>query len=66
MILDNLRVHHAQKVREWHEGKEAQIELFFLPSYSPELNPDEYLNNDLKQGVHSKTLFRNINSLKMV
>ena len=64
LILDNLRVHHAYKVREWLEGKEERIEIFFLPSYSPELNPDEYLNNDLKQGVHSKTLFRNINSLK--
>ncbi len=64
LILDNLRVHHAHVVREWLEGKEEQIEIFFLPSYSPELNPDEYLNNDLKQGVHSKTLFRNINSLK--
>lgn len=64
LILDNLRVHHAYKVREWLEGKEEKIEIFFLPSYSPELNPDEYLNNDLKQGVHSKTLFRNINSLK--
>ena len=64
LILDNLRVHHAHKVREWLESKEKQIELFFLPSYSPELNPDEYLNNDIKQGVHSKTLFRNVESLK--
>lgn len=64
LILDNLRVHHAYKVQDWLEGKEDQIEIFYLPSYSPELNPDEYLNNDLKQGVHSKTLFRNINSLK--
>ena len=64
LILDNLRVHHAYKVKEWLDGKEEQIEIFFLPSYSPELNPDEYLNNDLKQGVHSKTLFRDVNSLK--
>ena len=64
LILDNLRVHHAYKVKDWLEGKEKQIEIFFLPSYSPELNPDEYLNNDLKQGVHSKTLFRDVNSLK--
>lgn len=64
LILDNLRVHQAYKAREWLEGREEQIEMFYLPSYSPELNPDEYLNNDLKQGVHSKTLFRNINSLK--
>ncbi len=64
LILDNLRVHHAYVVRDWLKGKEEQIELFYLPSYSPELNPDEYLNNDLKQGVHSNTLFRNITSLK--
>ena len=64
LILGSVRVHHAHMVREWLESKEEQIEIFFLPSYSPELNPDEYLNNDLKQGVHSKTLFRNINSLR--
>ncbi|MCH7733410.1 MAG: IS630 family transposase, partial [Candidatus Marinimicrobia bacterium] len=64
LILDNLRVHHAHVVREWLEGKEEKLELFFLPSYSPELNPDEYLNNDIKQGVHSKTLFRDEHSLK--
>jgi len=28
------------------------IEVFYLPSYSPELNPDEYLNSDLKSAVH--------------
>ena len=64
LILDNLRVHHANVVREWLEDKEDKLEIFFLPSYSPELNPDEYLNNDIKQGVHSKTLFRDENSLK--
>jgi len=64
LILDNLRVHHAHLVREWLEGKEDLLEIFFLPSYSPELNPDEYLNNDIKQGLHSKTLFRDKKSLK--
>lgn len=48
LVLDNLRVHHSQTVKEWLAGKAEQIELFFLPSYSPELNPDEYLNADLK------------------
>lgn len=51
LILDNLRVHHSKTVKEWLEGKEKQIELFFLPSYSPELNPDEYLNCDLKASL---------------
>ncbi len=53
LILDNLRVHHSKAVKEWLENHTEQIELFFLPSYSPELNPDEYLNCDLKAGVHS-------------
>ena len=53
LILDNLRVHHSKLVKEWLKDHEDKIELFFLPSYSPELNPDEYLNCDLKAGVHS-------------
>jgi len=53
LILDNLRVHHSKIVKAWVEEHKDQIELFFLPSYSPELNPDEYLNCDLKAGVHS-------------
>lgn len=51
LILDNLIIHHCKVVKAWLEGKEAQIELFFLPSYSPELNPDEYLNCDLKAKI---------------
>ncbi|MBK5102243.1 MAG: transposase, partial [Desulfobacteraceae bacterium] len=38
---------------DWLEEHEEKIKVFFLPSYSPELNPDEYLNCDLKAGVHS-------------
>jgi len=54
LILDNLRVHHSHMVKDWLEDHKTEIEVFFLPSYSPELNPDEYLNCDLKIGVHSK------------
>jgi transposase len=48
LILDNLRVHHAKKVKAWVAKRPDQIELHYLPSYSPDLNPDEYLNRDLK------------------
>lgn len=53
LILDNLRVHHSKLVKEWlaMEENKTRIEVFFLPSYSPERNPDEYLNCDLKQGM---------------
>ena len=49
LIVDNLRVHHAVKVRTWVEAHRERIALYFLPAYAPEHNPDEYLNNDLKQ-----------------
>jgi transposase len=64
LILDNLRVHHAKVVTAWLEDHEQEIELFYLPSYSPELNPDEYHNCDLKAGVHSKPPLRDKNKLK--
>ena len=54
VILDNLRVHHSKIVKQWAEDNKGVIALFFLPSYSPELNPDEYLNCDLKQGMSMK------------
>jgi transposase len=55
LILDNLRVHRSKIISEWVSDKKDKIELHFLPSYSPELNPDEYLNCDLKYQIHSKT-----------
>jgi transposase len=48
LILDNLRAHHAKKVKEWLSKRKDKIEVFYLPSYSPNLNLDEYLNRDLK------------------
>ena len=64
LILDNLRVHHSRVVKEWLENHMDEIELFYLPSYSPELNPDEYLNCDLKAGVHSGITARAKDQLK--
>ena len=53
LILDNHRVHHSKSVKAWLEKHTKFIELFFLPSYSPELNPDEFLNGNLKQKIRS-------------
>ena len=64
LILDNLRVHHANVFKQWLAANKGAIEAFYLPSYSPELNPDEYLNCDLKCGVHSGIPARNKNTLK--
>lgn len=64
LIVDNLRVHHARKVREWVAARRDRIELFYLPAYSPELNPDEYLNNDLKGGIRRMPPARECGELK--
>lgn len=54
LIVDNLRVHHSKVVKAWIEEHRCEISIFYLPSYSPDLNPDEFLNNDLKSAI-SKT-----------
>lgn len=64
LILDNLPVHHSKNVKEWLEKNHEKIEIFYLPSYSPELNPDEYLNGNLKNKVHSGTPIRNREDLE--
>ena len=51
LVMDNLKVHHCKPVKEWLEKNEEQIEVFYLPSYSPELNPDERLNAALKNAI---------------
>jgi len=53
LIVDNLRVHHANDLKGWLKENEKKIELRFLPSYSPDLNPDEYLNRDMKSRLGS-------------
>ena len=54
LILDNLRVHHSKLAAAWVEEHKAQIELFFLPPYAPEYNPDELLNSDIKRNVGAR------------
>ena len=56
LIVDNLKVHHARYLTEWLESRSRMLELFYLPSYSPELNPDEYLNRDLKARLAEQNL----------
>jgi transposase len=46
-IVDRHPVHRSAKVKKWLGENEAHIRMFFLPSYSPELNPDEMLNQDV-------------------
>jgi transposase len=48
LIVDGHPVHRSGKVRRWLERQAGRIRMFLLPGYSPELNPDELLNHDVK------------------
>ena len=51
LIVDRHPVHRSRKVQQWLAHNRKQLRLFFLPSYSPDLNPDEYLNQDVKSNA---------------
>ena len=48
LILDNCSVHRSSEVRQYVEGTNGKLKIFFLPPYAPELNPDEHVWNYLK------------------
>jgi len=63
-ITDCHPIHRNPRVKKWVERHAEQIEMFNLPAYSPQLNPAEYLNGDVKQGVHDKPPSRNFDQFK--
>jgi len=64
LILDNLNVHKAKTVREWLAEHRDRIEVFYLPPYSPELNPTEYFNGDLKGEIQRGLPPKDVKELK--
>lgn len=63
LILDNLKVHKAYKVQDWQKKNKDKIEFFFLPPYSPELNPDELVNQDVKANALKHKLIHKVEDL---
>jgi transposase len=59
LIVDRLRAHMTPAVQAWVAAHRDRIEVFYLPRYAPERNPDEYLNNDLKGQVNATGLPHN-------
>lgn len=51
LIVDRHPVHRCAEVRRWLARHAGRIEWFFLPGYSPDLNPDEFLNQDVKSNA---------------
>ena len=65
IIADNSSIHHGSLVQQWREKNAKHIAMFYLPSYSPDLNPDEYLNNNLKRVMLKKGYSKNEHEVKM-
>jgi transposase len=59
LIIDRLQAHKTPEVKAWLAAHRERIEVFELPRYAPELNPDEYWNNDLKGQVNEAGLPHN-------
>ena len=59
LIVDGHPVHKSAKVKKWIGKRENKIRLFLLPAYSPELNPDELLNQDVKSNALGRRRPRN-------
>ena len=64
LILDGHPVHKSKKVKKWISENSKKICLFVLPAYSPELNPDELLNQDVKTNAVRKKRAANQQELK--
>jgi transposase len=50
-VIDNLKSHHGKKLQAWIAKRKKEVEVFFLPPYAPEYNPDEYFNGNLKREI---------------
>lgn len=64
IIVDGHPVHRAKKVKSWLEENRDRIELFYLPGYSPHLNPDEVLNQDAKANAVGRKRARAVAEMK--
>jgi len=66
LIVDNHRSHKSKKVKSWLKENVEHIRLYYLPSYCPELNPDEFLNQDVKSHLGKQRLQTKTEMIKML
>lgn len=66
LVVDRLPAHRAVKVRQWVQDNIDRIELFLLPPYSPQMNPDEWLNRDLKTELRTRPASSQRDTLKAI
>lgn len=64
LVLDGHPAHRAKKVAEYVQSLKGKLELHFLPGYAPDLNPDEFVWNHMRQRGTSKTPLKRNESLR--
>jgi len=63
LVVDNHRVHHSKKVKAYVEKYKDRIQLFFLPPYCPDMNPQELVNQDVKANANNFRALKNLEDL---
>jgi len=66
LIVDGHPCHKAKKVRAFVDARPEEIELHFLPPYSPELNPDEHVWNEMKTATIGRMAITGPGQLKQL
>jgi transposase len=66
LIVDGSSVHTAKEVKDFVTATDGRLQLFFLPPYSPELNPDEWVWKNVKHDRIGRTSVRGLDELKAV
>lgn len=64
LIVDGHPAHKAKKTKDFVASQKGNLELFYLPPYSPELNPDELAWNTLKNGIVGRSTVKSKQELK--
>lgn len=57
MILDNVKFHHAKIIKEIRLPKVKRLKFVFLPAYSPDLNPQEWVWEEMRRKVTHNTYY---------
>ena len=64
MIVDSHPVHRSAAVAEWIKSHRKNIRIFYLPTFSPELNPDELVNQDVKSNAVGRKRPHNLDEME--
>jgi transposase len=64
LLADNASFHRSAAVRQFVRAHRTQLRMFFFPTHSPELNPDEQVWNEIKHRQVGKQPIKNKPDLK--